>query len=171
MTGCKSDHKGFPTLPQARGYMNSKGVLEPKEVIKDGAGETAPIKGQEALYAVANGTRIGIKAYWLYESFEFINCYWMLICCSETLEDVEKSPNNCHKVFRTRAQAESFIKDWNEACADIWRREIMKKLDEGYRPLNLDFNTESILHKPNAPIEEMDIMTEVDLERLNLDRE
>ena len=45
MTGCPSIHEGFFTIEDVRAYMNRNGVTEPKEVIKDGAGETTPLWG------------------------------------------------------------------------------------------------------------------------------
>ena len=44
--------------------MNSKEVAKPKEVIKDGAGQTTPLGDSEAFYAVAHGKRPGIYPYW-----------------------------------------------------------------------------------------------------------
>lgn len=40
VTGCSSVHEAFFTLEDVREDMKRKGVTEPKEVIKDGAGET-----------------------------------------------------------------------------------------------------------------------------------
>jgi hypothetical protein len=39
-------------------------VTEPEEVIKDGAGETTPLRDSQAFYAVAHGKRLGIYPYW-----------------------------------------------------------------------------------------------------------
>lgn len=39
---CYADHGAFPTLEEARVFMERRGVKEPKEVFKEGAGETAP---------------------------------------------------------------------------------------------------------------------------------
>ena len=64
MTGCPSVHEGFFTIEDAREYMKRKGVTEPKEVIKDGAGETTPLRASQAFYAVAHGKRPGIYPYW-----------------------------------------------------------------------------------------------------------
>ncbi len=67
VTGCSSEHAAFFTLEDAREYMKSKGVVESKEVIKDGAGETTPQWDSQAFYAIANGKKPGIYEYWQYE--------------------------------------------------------------------------------------------------------
>jgi viroplasmin and RNaseH domain-containing protein len=64
VTGCHSVHKSFFTIEDARKYMEGKGVAKPKEVIKDGAGSTTPLKGTQAFYAVANGKQHGVHTYW-----------------------------------------------------------------------------------------------------------
>lgn len=64
VTGCSSGLKAFVTLEDAREYMKRKGVTEPKEVIKDGAGETTPLRDDQAFYAVAHGRKPGIYPYW-----------------------------------------------------------------------------------------------------------
>lgn len=66
MTGCKSIPIGFPTIEEARNQMKEWKVQKYDEVLKDGAGETAPLHGAEAFYAVANGKRPGIYPYWQY---------------------------------------------------------------------------------------------------------
>jgi viroplasmin and RNaseH domain-containing protein len=61
VTGCKAKHGAFPTLEEARIFLRDEyGVTEPKEVFKEGAGETAPLLGSQAFYAVANGANPGI---------------------------------------------------------------------------------------------------------------
>ena len=67
MTGCPSVHKGFSTIEDARAYMKRNGVTKPKEVIKDGAGDTTPLRDREAFYAVAHGKQPGIYSYWKYQ--------------------------------------------------------------------------------------------------------
>lgn len=47
--------------------MEKNKLLEYDKKIKDGAGDTTPIKNGEAFYAVAYGSKPGIKNYWLYE--------------------------------------------------------------------------------------------------------
>ena len=44
--------------------MKTMGVTEAKEVLKEGAGTTAPSWGSEAFFAVANGQKPGIYEYW-----------------------------------------------------------------------------------------------------------
>ena len=65
MTGCAgAKHKGFENIEEAREYMKENGVAEPKEVIKEGAGDTTPVLGSKAFYAVAYGEPSGIQSYW-----------------------------------------------------------------------------------------------------------
>jgi hypothetical protein len=55
VTGCPTKHAAFTMIVAARAYIHKNGVVEPKEVIKEGAGETTPILNSEAFYAVAHG--------------------------------------------------------------------------------------------------------------------
>jgi hypothetical protein len=64
VTGCPATHAAFTTLVEARAYMSENGVVEPKEVIKDGAGDTTPILNGRVFYAVAYGNRPGIYEDW-----------------------------------------------------------------------------------------------------------
>jgi hypothetical protein len=64
VTGCSSVHEAFFTLEDAREYMKRKGVTEHKEVIKDGAGETTPVRDSQAFYAVAYGKQPDIYPFW-----------------------------------------------------------------------------------------------------------
>jgi viroplasmin and RNaseH domain-containing protein len=123
--GCKAKHKGFDYLQEAKDYMEENGVKQPKLVIKEGAGETTPLPGNEAFYAVANGRNLGIYPYY-----------------EKAKPEVDRSSGACHKHFRTRAQAEAFIEDWKNSYADVCRREIKAKLDQGFRPsnMNLEFD-------------------------------
>jgi len=59
VTGCTSVFKGFVTIEEAREHMKKNGVMNPKEIIKDGAGSTTPRCGSDAFYAVANGRQPG----------------------------------------------------------------------------------------------------------------
>lgn len=67
VTGCPSEHKAFVTIEDARLYMKKKGVMKAKEVIKKGAGETTPLKGDLPFYAVAHGKHPGIYPNWQYD--------------------------------------------------------------------------------------------------------
>lgn len=61
MTGCKApDFKACVTIEEAREFMKNRGVMEPKEIFKEGAGETAPLPNELAFYAVAHGKSPGI---------------------------------------------------------------------------------------------------------------
>jgi viroplasmin and RNaseH domain-containing protein len=57
-------YKAFVTLEDAQEYMKEREVTEPKEVIKVGAGETTPLRGSQAFYAVAHGRKPDIYPYW-----------------------------------------------------------------------------------------------------------
>ncbi|KAH8691794.1 hypothetical protein BGW36DRAFT_386330 [Talaromyces proteolyticus] len=131
VNGCDADHRAFPTLEEARNFMNIRGVIEPKEIFKEGEGETAPLPGNQAFYAVADGKTPGIYEYY---HGEF-----------GAEAKVNEFSGSCHKAFRTRAQAEAFIEDWKDTYAEIWRRDIRKALDQGLRPENMKVQVEKIL--------------------------
>ena len=67
MIGCPSIYEGFVTLEEAQAYMSQNKVTEPREVIKEGAGETRPLCKRDTFYAVAYGKRPGIYTDWEYE--------------------------------------------------------------------------------------------------------
>ena len=46
----------------------------------------------------------------------------------------------CHKHFRTELQAKAFIEDWKETFADVCRRSIKQKLDDGFRPNDMELS-------------------------------
>ncbi|GAO16254.1 hypothetical protein UVI_02000350 [Ustilaginoidea virens] len=52
--------KGFLTIEAARRYMKERGVANPSEVIKDGAGSKAPVGDDPCFYAIANGKHPGV---------------------------------------------------------------------------------------------------------------
>ena len=66
--------------------------------------------------------------------------------CSRTrrsgLEGAFKETNKwkgaCHKSFRTRAQAEAFIRDWEHSLADVCRIIALQKLESGLRPGSME---------------------------------
>ncbi|QKX62550.1 uncharacterized protein TRUGW13939_09711 [Talaromyces rugulosus] len=152
VTECDADHGAFPTLEEARDSMKRRGIIGPKEVFKEGAGETAPLPGNQAFYAVAYGRNPGI-----YEDYQFVRILRRVcILLTKTSKEagaeskVNVFPGSCHKAFRTRAQAEAFIEDWKDTYAEIWRREIRKALDQGLRPENLKFQVEKILHSQES---------------------
>lgn len=53
-------------------------------------------------------------------------------------KEVDKVEGSCHKRFKTRAQAEAFIKEWKETFAEIWSDMIKEALDEGLRPRGIE---------------------------------
>ncbi|PWY94165.1 hypothetical protein BO94DRAFT_532124 [Aspergillus sclerotioniger CBS 115572] len=101
--------------------MEKNGVKQPKLVIKEGAGETTSLLGKEGFYAVANSRNPGIYPYYH----------------GKTKPEVDQFPGACHKYFRIYSQAEAFIEDWKNSYADVYRREIKAKLDQGFRPPNI----------------------------------
>ena len=66
--------------------------------------------------------------------------------CSRTrrsgLEGAFKETNKwkgaCHKWFRTRAQAEAFVRDWEHSLADVCRIVALQKLESGLRPGSME---------------------------------
>lgn len=60
---------------------------------------------------------------------------------------VETISGACHKVFRTRAQAEAFIEDWKESFSDVFRRALKQMMDQGHRPNNMKLQLEAILSR------------------------
>lgn len=133
VTGCASTFKGFRTLEESRAYLNENGASEHQEIIKNGAGETTPIWNSEGFYAVAYGGRPGIYNYWWGDK--------------GSRPQVETISGACHKVFRTRAQAEAFIEDWKESFSDVFRRALKQMMDQGHRPNNMKLQLEAILSR------------------------
>jgi len=88
-------------------------------------------------------------------------------CSGGTEPKVTEVSSNCHKYFRTRAQAEAFIEDWKQTVASIYEKAIREALDKGFRPDDMKFNVEGILHKPESTKEGEDDMTKR-LDKLNL---
>jgi len=50
---------------------------------------------------------------------------------------VVESSGACHKRFRTLAQAEGFIADWEEGYACTVKAKIKEELSHGYRPAKM----------------------------------
>lgn len=151
--------------------MNSEGVTEPQEVIKDGAGETTPVRGMQAYYAVANGKQHGIYPFWQYEFPALSRCPTLLTTSSETELKVKYQSGACHKRFRTRSQAEAFIEDWKDSLADVWREEIKNGLDQGLRPRNMKFSAEDILIRHDEQTEDADALDKLKLDKLSFKEE
>ncbi|RAL15895.1 RNase H1/viroplasmin domain-containing protein [Aspergillus homomorphus CBS 101889] len=123
ITGCLSVHEGFETLPEAQKYMMEKGIDKPKLVIHDDTKETRPQPHSGRFYAVAFGRRPGVYLSW-----------------KDAEPQVKDYPHACHKRFATRAQAQAFIRDWEESHADICRGDAIDKLGKGLRPTDLESN-------------------------------
>ncbi|EER44044.1 conserved hypothetical protein [Histoplasma capsulatum H143] len=136
VTGCKAVHHAYSTIEEAWKFMEKHGVVKPKEILKEGAGETTSLPNQLAFYAVADGKSPGIHSFYCGKS--------------GAEEEVKRFPGACHKVFRSRAQAEAFIEDWKNSYADIWWRAIREALDQGLRPADMKIKVRSILALPES---------------------
>jgi uncharacterized protein (DUF433 family) len=171
VTGCKADHGAFPTIEEARGFMKRRGVTEHKEVFKEGAGETAPLLGSQAFYAVADGKNlvsILVISTYLPSGFSVkIKLLTSFSGESGAELEIKKVSGSCHKLFRTRAQAEAFIEDWKDSYADIWRKAIREALDRGRRPADMRIRVGQILSLPESG----DIRDELKKDKLSIKEE
>jgi hypothetical protein len=52
----------------------------------------------------------------------------------------------CHKSFRTEAQAEAFIRDWEDSVAEVCRMATKQKLDSGWRPKDMKSEEDLATH-------------------------
>ncbi|KAK4075244.1 hypothetical protein Purlil1_12718 [Purpureocillium lilacinum] len=128
VTGCSSKHKGFHTIEAAKNWMRKHGVKRPNEVIKDGAGETTPLPGSRAFYAVANGKKPGITEYW---------------CGPKgSKQEVDK--------------AEAFIADWKQSVAELYCKAIKESLEQGLRPVDMAFRVQNLFCEDEIKVEEAD---------------
>ncbi|KAM3555893.1 hypothetical protein ARSEF4850_005795 [Beauveria asiatica] len=126
VAGCKSEHKCFSSLAEAREWLQkqSEGEIEIDEVLKD----RHPYRGKGGFYAVANGRKVGIFHNW---------------CdCQLQTSDVEGA---CFKKFETEQEAEAFIQDWKQAVVQVYMVEIKTALDNGFRPAHMKFNVKKKL--------------------------
>lgn len=80
---------------------------------------------------------------------------------------VETFPGACHKCFRTNAQAKAFIEDWKISFADVCRKIIKEKLDQGSRPQDIMLDCGKILSLTSADGESEDISRDMK-KKLNL---
>jgi len=144
--------RGFRTLSEAEDYMHNKGVTSFKHDIKYDAGDTTPRKNQKAYYAVANGRTPGIQEYYYGRN--------------GTEPEVATFSGACHKRFRTKAQAKSFISDWIEMFACVAKANIRSALLDGPRPVHMQEWSLQFEWKKDT---EDDRITD-DMERLTLGR-
>lgn len=86
-------------------------------------------------------------------------------------QEIKEISGACHKGFRTYAQAESFIEDWKESFADVWRRAIREGLDQGLRPCDMKLSLEGILLPTETIVDGLDILDGVGLDKLSLKEE
>jgi hypothetical protein len=70
-------------------------------------------------------------------------------------EKVEKVRGNCHRSFKTRAQAEAFMKDWKDSFAEVCRQLVREALDQPTMPRNINLSVEEILGSKD--LEKVDI--------------
>lgn len=73
---------------------------------------------------------------------------------------------NCYKRFETRHEADAFIEDWKQSFADAYRWEIKKALDQGFRPHDMKFSVQGILHEIKTEVERADVLDKFD--KLNI---
>lgn len=79
----------------------------------------------------------------------------------------------CYDSFPTRKDAEAFIKDWNQAVAEVYMMEIKAALDKGLRPWDMQFDVAGLFQKEAAvkaesPAVKAEPTDEVDFGRLGL---
>ncbi len=86
-----------------------------------------------------------------------------------TEPEVKEVTGACHKRFRTHSQAETFIEDWKDSFADVWRRAIRAGLDQGLGPPDMKLNVELILQGAEQTKDEG--VVEVKLDKLSLEEE
>ena len=90
-------------------------------------------------------SKIGGKKGGFFLSFFFFS---LALTCNREVENATKGVKfACQQRFDTESEATEFIDDWNEAFADIWRREIKLGLKDGWRARSLDFDLASVLTK------------------------
>lgn len=82
-------------------------------------------------------------------------------------EEVHKISGACYKRFRTEAQAKAFIEDWKESFAEVSRRAIKGKLDQGLRPRDMKLSMDGLLDNRDEETTGEEITES--LERLRLD--
>ena len=78
------------------------------------------------------------------------------------MKEIQEFQGACHKRFKTKAQAQAFIEDWKESCADMWRSEVKKALDRGLQPKDMKFGRENILREPNGDSDIADLAERLD---------
>ncbi|KAK2035881.1 hypothetical protein LZ31DRAFT_300355 [Colletotrichum somersetense] len=154
VTGCKAEFKGFSTLQKALDYMKHRGVLSPRRVIKEGAGESTPDRGSDGYYAVANGRNPGIYQYWSGQT--------------QALSQLHETPGACCKRFKTEKQAETFIEDWIQAMADVLLRSIREALDQGMRPKDMSLDVSGLFDWNQNDPESHDVTVGLKFEALDI---
>ncbi|KAK7928711.1 hypothetical protein PG985_005709 [Apiospora marii] len=118
-------------------------------IIKDGAGDTTPLRKSKAFYVVAYGKKCGTLSYW-----------------SETKPKTEEYSGACPKHFRTYDQAKAFIQDWNQSYAEAYEIVLKQKLDPNLKPQDLGMKLENLPRKPMAVAESKDCVDDLGLDGL-----
>ncbi|KAL4749321.1 hypothetical protein BDW72DRAFT_204863 [Aspergillus terricola var. indicus] len=125
-----ADHRGFDTLEEARESMQKRGFSEFSEIVKSISERKTVLRSDERFYAVANGRFTGV-----FKDYQVVR------------KATEKFESACHQRFNTQDEAEEFIEQWRLACSEVWQREIIKKLHDGWLLRDLSFNAEMILKR------------------------
>ncbi|CZT11998.1 uncharacterized protein RAG0_15996 [Rhynchosporium agropyri] len=88
--------RGFSTYKEAASYLQERGHLNYRFFRGSTEGERAPRKGEPLWYAVANGGQVGV-----YEYYQ-----------GGAEREVTRHTHSCHKVFKSREEAEDFIEEY-----------------------------------------------------------
>jgi hypothetical protein len=68
-------------------------------------------------------------------------------------------------------QAKAFIEDWKRTFADVYHGAIKEALDQDFRPDNMELSVKGILHKSGTKVESMDIVDELEFDKLHIKQE
>ncbi|PVH67693.1 hypothetical protein DL98DRAFT_443050 [Cadophora sp. DSE1049] len=88
--------KGFFTYEEAASFLEGRGHPNYSFFRGSAEGERAPRKGEPLWYAVANGKQVGV-----YEYYQ-----------GGAEGEITGHPHSCHKVFKSREEAEDFIEEY-----------------------------------------------------------
>ncbi|ODM16944.1 hypothetical protein SI65_07342 [Aspergillus cristatus] len=138
---CKNEYKEFKTRQDAINWLvgemqatNIHDATEDGDMVRSSSSSPSPSK--KKYYAVAYGRQTGVFHNW---------------------EDAKGATSGftsaCHESFRTEHEAKQFIEDWREACADVWRLEIRRGLNDGWKPEDLAVDISKIMAKEGVLVE------------------
>ncbi|KAL2060865.1 hypothetical protein VTL71DRAFT_8917 [Oculimacula yallundae] len=94
--------KGFCTYEEAAKFLEERGHPSYSFFRGSAGGERAPRKGEPLWYAVANGKQVGV-----YEYYQ-----------RGAEKEIMRHAHSCHKVFKSREEAEDFIEEYR-VTADL----------------------------------------------------